>query len=54
MILSSDDSHLVSINEMHCFGHSGVSVGVTGDLKIRPAPGHVVIVLADMNSPVAG
>jgi D-alanyl-D-alanine carboxypeptidase len=43
-----------SINGIHCFGHSGGSIGMNGDLEICPAPGYVVIVLANMDPPVAG
>lgn len=43
-----------SINGIHCFGHSGGSIGMNGDLEICPVPGYVVIVLANMDPPVAG
>jgi hypothetical protein len=43
-----------SINGVHCFGHSGGSIGMNGDLEIFPVPGYVVIVLANMDPPVAG
>jgi CubicO group peptidase (beta-lactamase class C family) len=43
-----------SINGIHCFGHCGGSIGMSGDLEICPDPGYVVVVLANMDPPVAG
>jgi CubicO group peptidase (beta-lactamase class C family) len=41
------------INGIRCFGHSGGSFGMNGDLEVCPAPGYVVIVLANMDPPAA-
>jgi D-alanyl-D-alanine carboxypeptidase len=43
-----------SINGIRCFGHAGGSIGMNGDLEVCPAPGYVVIVLANMDPPAAG
>ena len=43
-----------SINGIRCFGHAGGSIGMNGDLEVCPAPGYVVIVLANMDPPSAG
>jgi D-alanyl-D-alanine carboxypeptidase len=43
-----------SINGIRCFGHAGGSVGMNGDLEVCPAPGYVVIVLANIDPPAAG
>jgi len=53
-LLLGTDFPAGSINGIHCFGHSGGSVGMNGDLEICPVPGYVVIVLANMDPPVAG
>jgi D-alanyl-D-alanine carboxypeptidase len=41
------------VNGSRCFGHDGAGAGVSGDLKICPATGYVVAVLANMDSPAA-
>jgi D-alanyl-D-alanine carboxypeptidase len=41
------------INGIHCFGHGGGSTGMNGDLEVCPAPGYVVIVLANIDPPAA-
>jgi CubicO group peptidase (beta-lactamase class C family) len=53
-LLLGTDFPAGSINGIHCFGHSGGSIGMNGDLEICPVPGYVVIVLANMDPPVAG
>jgi D-alanyl-D-alanine carboxypeptidase len=53
-LLLGTDFPAGSINGVHCFGHSGGSIGMNGDLEICPVPGYVVIVLANMDPPVAG
>lgn len=53
-LLLGTDFPAGSINGIHCFGHSGGSIGMNGDLEICPAPGYVVIVLANMDPPIAG
>jgi D-alanyl-D-alanine carboxypeptidase len=42
-----------SINGIRCFGHAGGSFGMNSDLEVCPAPGYVVIVLANMDPPAA-
>lgn len=41
------------INGLRCFGHSGGSPGVNGDLEICPASGYVVAVLSNVDPPAA-
>jgi CubicO group peptidase (beta-lactamase class C family) len=41
------------LNGLRCFGHDGGGPGVSGDLKICPAAGYVVAVLANMDPPAA-
>jgi CubicO group peptidase (beta-lactamase class C family) len=53
-LLLGTDFPAGSINGIHCFGHSGGSIGMNDDLKICPVPEYVVIVLANMDPPVAG
>jgi len=53
-LLLGTDFPAGSINGIHCFGHSGCSIGMNGDLEICPVPGYVVIVLANMDPPIAG
>ena len=53
-LLLGTDFPAGSINGIHCFGHSGGSIGMNGDLEICPVPEYVVIVLANMDPPVAG
>jgi D-alanyl-D-alanine carboxypeptidase len=43
-----------TVNGARCFGHGGGAPGMNGDLKIRPGPGYVVDVLANMDPPAAG
>jgi CubicO group peptidase (beta-lactamase class C family) len=42
-----------SINGIRCFGDAGGSFGMNSDLEVCPAPGYVVIVLANMDPPAA-
>ncbi len=44
----------LTINGTRCFGHGGGAPGMNGDLKICPAAGYVVSVLANMDPPAAG
>jgi len=53
-LLLGTDFPAGSINGIHCYGHSGGSIGMNGDLEVCPAPGYVVIVLANMDPPAAG
>lgn len=41
------------INGTRCFGHGGGAPGMNGDLKICPAPGYVIAVLANVDPPAA-
>ena len=41
------------INGARCFGHGGGAPGMNGELKICPATGYVIAVLANMDPPVA-
>lgn len=43
-----------TINGTRCFGHGGGAPGMNGELKICPAQGYVVVVLANMDPPAAG
>ena len=38
---------------VRCFGHGGGAPGMNGDLRICPAAGYVVSVLANMDAPAA-
>jgi len=40
-------------NGARCIGHGGGAPGMNGDLKICPAPGYVVAVLANLDPPAA-
>jgi D-alanyl-D-alanine carboxypeptidase len=40
-------------NGMACFGHGGGAPGMNGDLKICPATGYVIAVLANLDPPAA-
>ena len=42
-----------NVNGTRCFGHGGGAPGMNGDLKICPAVGYVVAVLANMDPPAA-
>jgi len=42
-----------TFNGARCFGHGGGAPGMNGDLKICPAPGYVVVVLANLDPPAA-
>lgn len=42
-----------TISGTRCFGHGGGAPGMNGDLKICPANGYVVAVLANMDPPAA-
>jgi D-alanyl-D-alanine carboxypeptidase len=42
-----------SVNGVQCFGHGGGAPGMNGDLKICPATGYVVAVLANLDPPAA-
>ena len=41
------------INGTRCFGHGGGAPGMNGELKICPAPGYVIAVLANTDPPAA-
>jgi D-alanyl-D-alanine carboxypeptidase len=41
------------VNGIRCFGHGGGAPGMNGDLKICPANGYVVAVLANLDPPAA-
>jgi CubicO group peptidase (beta-lactamase class C family) len=40
-----------TLNGLRCFGHGGLAPGLDDDLKICPAAGYVVAVLANMDAP---
>ncbi len=42
-----------TMNGTRCFGHSGGAPGQNGDLEICPSAGYVVVVLANVDPPVA-
>lgn len=42
-----------TINGTRCFGHGGGAPGMNGELKICPAQGYVVVVLANLDPPAA-
>ena len=42
-----------TVNGTRCFGHGGGAPGMNGELKICPAPGYVVAVLANLDPPAA-
>jgi CubicO group peptidase (beta-lactamase class C family) len=39
------------VNGLRCFGHGGLGPGCNNDLKICPAAGYIVVVLANMDPP---
>ena len=41
------------VNGTRCFGHGGGAPGMNGDLKICPAGGYIIAVLANMDPPAA-
>lgn len=41
------------VNSVRCFGHGGGAPGMNGELKICPASGYVVAVLANIDPPAA-
>jgi CubicO group peptidase (beta-lactamase class C family) len=41
------------VNGARCFGHGGGAPGMNGDLKICPATGYVIAVLANLDPPAA-
>ena len=40
-----------TMNGLRCFGHGGLGPRIDDDLKICPAEGYVVVVLANMGPP---
>jgi D-alanyl-D-alanine carboxypeptidase len=42
-----------TIDGVRCFGHNGGAPGMNGELKICPAVGYVIAVLANMDPPAA-